>query len=353
MKTSRTAALAIVALGLALLVAGPLIPGGERLIRNDPPRTGHVTDLARADDGSVLAGTQDGELWRLADGVWTRVDVDLGGQPVTALSADLSGDASKGPIGTGGGLVNVPAGLPPLSVRVADEWMTGQGLVVATGEGLYIQGDGSWQQALADTYMYRLEPQTHDGTEYLHAGTIDQGVLTARVDDLLNWMPNRDGLADGINVFSFVITNGGRLIAGTEQGLYWQPAPMQTWQPLKVGLEKSRMLSLLLSPPADDGRQQLWIGSDDGLWSVQLTEDADGVSADAYAELMEAPPDYVRYGVSWIVPFDDGVMFSAGSVYYHGPMGLKGWMWISAAGVLFILLGGWLLPGRGNEAQAA
>jgi len=353
MKTSRAAALAIVAVGLILLVAGPLIPGGERIIRNDPPRTGHVTDLALADDGSILAGTQDGELWRLDDGVWTRVNVDLGGQPVTALSADLDGDASRGPIGTGGGLVNVPSGMPPLSERVADEWMTSRGLVVATGEGLRVQGDAEWQQAMTDTYAYRLEPQTHDTTDYLHVGTIDEGVLTARVSDLLDWQPNRQGLPDGINVFSFAITHGNRLVAGTAQGLYWQPAPMQPWRALKVGLEKGRILSLYLAPPDENGRQRLWIGSDDGLWSVHLTEDANGVRAEAYAEQMEAPPDYVPYGVSWILPFDKGVMFSAGAVYYHGPMGLKGWIWISAAGVLLILLGGWLFPARDDAVKPA
>ncbi len=70
MNTNRTLALALVAVGLLLIIAGPLLPGGERAVVNDPPRTGHVTDLARADDGTILAGTQDGELWRLADGVW-------------------------------------------------------------------------------------------------------------------------------------------------------------------------------------------------------------------------------------------------------------------------------------------
>jgi len=349
MKTSRTAALGIVGVGLLLLVAGPLIPGGERLIRNDPPRSGHVTDLARADDGSILAGTQDGELWRLDDGVWSRVQVDLGGHPVTALTADLAGDPATGPIGTGGGLFNSPTGLPPLDERVADEWMTAKGLVVATGEGLYIEGDGSWQRALTDTYVYRLEHQRHGDSDFLHAGTINAGVVTAAVADLLDWQPNRAGLPDDSNVFSFVVTEGNRLIAGSDRGLYWQPAPMQPWQALKIGLESSRMLALYLTPPNDDGHQRLWIGSDDGLWRVDLNETAERLEATAYAELVEAPPDHVQYGVSWIVPFDEGVMFSAGAVYYHGPMGLKGWIWISLAGVIFILLGGWLLPGRDHQ----
>jgi len=352
MKTSRTAALSIVALGIMLLIAGPLIPGGERLARNAPPRAGHITDLARADDGSILAGTQDGELWRLHQGLWSKVDVALDGQPVTALSADLSGDPAKGPIGTGGGLVNVPAGLPPLDERVADEWMTDQGLVVATGNGLYIQGDGTWRRALTESYVYRLESQSVDGRAYLHAGTINAGVLTAQIADLQAWQPNRAGLHDEANVFSFVVSEGNRLIAGSDAGLYWQPAPLQGWQRLEVGLEDSRMLALYLAPPAEEGApQRLWIGSDDGLWRVALTEDADGIEAAAYAELVEAPPEHVRYGVSWIVPFDEGVLFSAGSIYYHGPAGLKGWIWISAAGVVFILLGGWLFPARERESE--
>jgi hypothetical protein len=90
-------ALAVVGIGLALLIAGPLLPGGERLIRNEPPGGGHVTALARAHDGAILAGTEDGALWRLADGVWTAVAAALDNHPVTTLNADLSGDPATGP----------------------------------------------------------------------------------------------------------------------------------------------------------------------------------------------------------------------------------------------------------------
>jgi hypothetical protein len=353
MKTTRTPALAIAGVGLLLLIAGPLLPGGERMTRNDPPRTGHVTDLARADDGSVLAGTQDGELWRLADGAWTRVRVDLGGHPVTALAADLSGDPARGPIGTGGGLVNAPAGLPALNERIGDERATAKGLVVATGNGLRVEIEGAWRKALEGLHTYRLEPQSHGGTDYLHAGTIDRGVFSAAVVDLLDWQPNGQGLPDQTDVFSFGVTAGGRLLAGTDRGLYWQAAPMQPWQPLKIGLEQSRMLSLHLDDADEQGRQRLWIGSDDGLYRVGLTEDVDGVAADAYATLLEAPPDHVRFGISWIVPFDDGIMFSAGSVYRYGPTAMAGWYFVSLGGVLLLLVGGWLFPGRSDQSAGA
>ncbi|MFP4494687.1 MAG: ABC transporter substrate-binding protein [Halochromatium sp.] len=349
MKASRPVAIGIALLGLILLIAGPLIPGGERLVRNAPVDSGHITDLARADDGSILAGTQDGELWRFANDQWTRVDVDLDGQPVTALSADLTGDASKGAIGTGGGLVNAPAGMPPLQVPVRDEILVNGRLLVGTGDGLYVQGDGQWQHRLAGTSIYRLETQRVGDRRWLHLGSVGAGVLSAQADDPLNWQPNRDGLPEESNVFGFVTTESGRLIAGTDRGLFWQPAPLAPWQRLKVGLENSRMLSLFLEPAAAGRTERLWIGSDDGLWRVELDDSGAAPEALASAEPIQTPPDHVRYGVSWIVPFGDGVMLSAGSIYQFGPMGLKGWYWISLGGLILLLLAGWLLPSRADD----
>ncbi len=349
MNTNRTLALVLVAAGLLLVVAGPLLPGGERAVLNDPPRTGHVTDLARANDGSILAGTQDGELWRLANNTWTRVNVDLGGQPVTALAADLDGDPSEGPIGTGGGLVNAPSGLPPVTERVSDEAGTAAGLVVATGDGLLVQAQNEWQHQLQGVHVYRLEPQTSTTGAYLHAGTVDRGVYTASVADLASWAENSTGLPETGNVFTFAITAGDRLIAGTSMGLYWQDAPMQPWQPLKVGLEQSRILSLHLEP-ARANTQRLWIGSDDGLFRAQLMEDDSTIQASTYAEPVAGPDDGLRYGISWIVPFEQGVMFSAGGVYQFDRFALPGWYWISLLGVALLLLGGWLFPAQDASA---
>jgi hypothetical protein len=351
MKTTRSIALGIAGLGLALLIAGPLLPGGERVSRIDLPSAGHVTDLAPGGNGSILAGTQDGEIWRLIDGQWGRVAMDLGGQPVTALTAEPVGNPTQGPIGTAAGLVNPPPGMPPLTMRISDEIATDEGLIVATGKGLWLQATGDWQQALPDVNVYRLERQESDGGTYVHAGTVGGGVFSASDSALLDWKPNRDGLPEGAYIFTFAQTEAGRLLAGTDHGLYWQDAPFQPWRPLKTGLEKSRVLSLLLAADTrtEDGAPgayRAWIGSDKGLYRADLVEDADGIDALAYASLIEAPPDHVRFGISWILPYGDGVLFSAGSVYRYGPAGFPGWYWISGAGVLLILLGGWLFPGR-------
>ncbi|MCG6939839.1 MAG: hypothetical protein LJE69_01130 [Thiohalocapsa sp.] len=351
MNTNRMPALVLAAVGVALIVAGPLLPGGERAVVNDPPRTGHVTDLARADDGSILVGTQHGELWRFADSTWGRIGINLDNQPVMSLSADLAADPRHGPIGTSGGLVNGPPALRPVRQRVSDVIITSAGLVVATGDGLLVQGDSTWRRQLAGVQVYRLGAQTVAGSDHLHAGTVNQGVFTAPVANLAAWSSDSVGLPEHSNVFTFAVTAGGRLIAGTDAGLYWQTAPMERWRPLRVGLEHDRMLSLYLQP-AQDGQQRLWIGSDKHLYRVDLKEDDGGVEALAYAAPMAGPDDGLRYGVSWIVPFADGVMFSAGSVYQFGRFGFAGWYWVSLLGLLLLLLGGRLFPPPQQDTPA-
>jgi hypothetical protein len=287
---------------------------------------------------------------------WSRVDVELGGQPVTALAADLSGDPARGPIGTAGGLVNAPAGLPPVKVRISDETPTASGLVLGTGEGLLVESGDRWQQVIPEINVYRLEQDTHGGNAYVHVGSVGNGVLTARVEELLDWQTNDEGLHAEANVFTFSHTASGRLLAGTDKGVYWQDAPMQPWRQLEIGLENSRILSLHLSSPDADqqgAEQQLWIGSDDGLYRVGLTEDGSTVQASAYATLVAPTPDSPAFGVSWIVPHESGVMFSAGGVFRYGQTGMPGWYWISLAGVLLVLLGGWLLPARTDDRAAA
>jgi hypothetical protein len=170
---------------------------------------------------------------------------------------------------------------------------------------LLVQGASAWEQHLAGVNVYRLELQQVQGRDYLHVGTVGQGVFTAAVDDLERWAPNSDGLPDQGNLFSFAVSAGGRLIAGTSSGLFWQQNPGAPWQRLRVGLEQSRILSLHLEPAVQE-RQRLWIGGDDGLFRVDLLELDDGLEAAAYAEPITPPAPGLDFGVSWIVPMDGG-----------------------------------------------
>ncbi|WP_296896730.1 hypothetical protein, partial [Thiohalocapsa sp.] len=55
MNTNRTLALALAGPGLLPILAGPLLPGGERAAVNDPPRTGPLPDPDRPAAGPTLA----------------------------------------------------------------------------------------------------------------------------------------------------------------------------------------------------------------------------------------------------------------------------------------------------------
>jgi hypothetical protein len=62
MTLRRMAATLLVVLGFALVALGFLLPGGERLIRENLPLETHVTVLAPGDGGTILAANQAGEI---------------------------------------------------------------------------------------------------------------------------------------------------------------------------------------------------------------------------------------------------------------------------------------------------
>jgi hypothetical protein len=349
MKHRKTLALVLTVVGLTLTIAGPFLPGGVHLVENDPPRAGHVTDLITDGAGSVYAGTQAGEVWHLSQGVWEPVRIDLGGHPVTAM---LPKPGQK-PVGTADGLYALPAGTPPLSGRVSSLLETEAGLLVGTGTGLRLLADGRWLQPEADGNIYSLFAQRRGGDHWLHAGTVGAGALYAPSSAPDGrWMPNNAGLPDGVNVFSFAATDGGLLMAGTDDGLYWQAEPGQDWTALIPALAGRRVLSLYLAPAeTPEQPQRLWLGSDDGLHWVDLAEDGAALTAQGELTAADDPAHQPRFGVSWIVPTDDGVMISAGDVFAFGATRLHGWYWISLVGIGLILAAGWLMP-RPRPAEA-
>ena len=338
MIKSKRVALTLTAVGIILAVVGPFLPGGTHLTAKDPPRSGHVTALSVLPGGDAIAGTQNGELWRLRGSLWTQERRYLGGQPVLAVI----GEPGRTPIATGGGLFDAPVGAPPLDGRVGALLQSDQGLLAATAGGVRLLADGRWQAPGPAANVYALFEQRRGGERWLHAATIGSGVLsTPAAEARAPWSLNSQGLPDGVNVFCFATSRGGRLLAGTDQGLYWQDAPAQGWQLLHPSLAGRRVLALHLAPSDPD---RLWIGSDDGLYWAELTERSGALVAPNGLLAADGPEYQPPVGVSWIVSSHDRLLISAGAVYEYGPSALAGWYWVSSLGVVLILLAAWWMP---------
>ncbi len=337
MNTRKTLALALAGLGLLLAIAGPFLPGGVHLTLKDPPRSGHVTSLTALPNGDVLAGTQTGEVWRLQSGRWTRAKLNIGGEPVLAM-IDAPGRA---PVGTAAGLADAPVGTPPLEGRVSSLLRTDRGLLAGTASGVRLLANGRWQAPGPEANIYSLLKQRRGDGEWLHAATVGAGLLsTPAADAGAPWQPNNLALPDGLNVFSLATTTGGLLLAGTNQGLFWQSSPGQPWQSLHPGLDGQRVLSLY----PDTRGTRLWIGRDDGLYWLDIAEQDATLTVTGELTAADSPAYQPPLGVSWIVAAGDRVMISAGAVYAYGSTQLAGWYWISLAGVVLILIAGWLTP---------
>ena len=339
MLSRKTLALVCTLLGLTLAIAGPFLPGGVHLTLNDPPRGGHVTELIATPQGDVLAGTQNGEVWRLRDGLWTRNHPDLGGQPVIAML----GEPGRAPLGTAARLYFAPAGAPPLEERVGCLLSSDLGLLVGTASGVRWLVDGSWRRLEPKVNVYRLHRQQRGAEGWLHAGTIGAGVLSApETDPGAPWRPNNLGLPSDLKVFGFVTTRGGHLVAGTDQGVFWQARPWQTWRSLHPSLDARRILSLLLTPQGDSER--LWIGGDDGLQWLTLSQRGEDLSAETAPRWADRAENQPPFGIARLLSEGDRLFIAAGAVYEYGPTPLRGWYWISLAGVVLILIAGWLMP---------
>ncbi|MBK1718942.1 ABC transporter substrate-binding protein [Thiocystis violacea] len=342
MKTRKNLALGLSGLGLILAIAGPLLPGGIHLAPNDPPRTGHVTDLVATAGGDILAGTQAGEVWRFRDGVWTRINQYLGEQPVIAML----GEPGRAPVGTAGGLYFAPVGAPPLEERVGSLLATDQGLLAGTATGVRRLVNGVWQVLEPKANIYCLHDQRTDAGHWWHAGTIGAGVFsTPAGDPATAWRANSEGLPADVKVFGFATSRGGRLLAGTDQGLFWQTRPGEVWRSLHPELKGQRVLSLHLTTDGGaQGAERLWIGRDDGLYSFGISDEDDGLITEDPLLPADTVENQPPFGIGRIVSAGDRIMVGAGAVYEYGPTQLRGWYWISLAGVILILIAGWLMP---------
>ncbi|UHD15190.1 ligand-binding sensor domain-containing protein [Thiocapsa bogorovii] len=347
MTFGRIAVAVPISIGLALIALGFLLPGDERLIRENLPLETHITALAPGADGTLLAATQAGELWRF-DGIgWEQEDAGLDGRLVLALR----GEPGEHAIGTATGLVSDLAP-PPGNPRVSDVLETTSGLLVATPEGLWVHADDTWHHPLSEVPLYRLAEQRREGRIDLHAGAIGKGVYSASIQTLLSpWDANSRGLPDGVKALCFAVTEGGMLLVGTDRGLYRQATPGETWKALALFPPDRRVLALYRAPPDARGLQRLWIGTDEGLSALDLAETRDSVSVAGPLRSFDALWEPTETGVSWILPAaDDALMVSAGAVYRLSAVRYPGWYRFVLAGILLLLVGGWLWLGLNPEA---
>lgn len=347
MRSQRLPAAILTALGLLVLTAAFLTPGQPRLVPTGLPSEDPVTALAAGDGGSLLAATQAGEVWRHRDGLWSRAGIDPQERVVTVLI----GEPRDHPVGTSSGLwwqTGVPLVAKP---RVLDILELDDGLVLATADGVQILADGRWHQPITGLFAYRLEAQMQDGQQYLNVATIGDGVYSVRAEQRLEaWQPNSRGLPEGVKVLSFAVTAGGRLLAGTDQGLFWQDAPSQPWQHLAAGLADRRILALDLAPADEVDSQRLWIGSDDGLLAIDLAEYPDKLEARAPARTV-ARLDEGGIGIGGILPRGEGLAVSAGTVYELRDVHSGAWLLMTLGGLGLLVIGGWL--GLRSTSRAA
>lgn len=311
-------------LGVLLALAATMLPTESRWSHADQARHEHVTSLGRNGEGLLHAGTQSGRLWRLqGESGWQDLSGTPGGVAITVLTMGHSGLL----VGTTDGLYRWDGGWDRLlgAGRISDVRTHAAeeegGLVVASGNRVLEQRNGGWEdtgiaEAIGDTMVYRAMIQATDTGPALHAGTVGRGVWT-RLAGENRWQDNSEGLPADAKVFTLVLAGNGLLLAGTGQGLYWQTAPLQPWRSIDSGLGSKRVLDLA-GHDHPNGRLLL-AASDDGVYSINLVERQQSLETQGRWQRIPAESAGLDRPVSWIVPDQETVWISAGSIYRLTP----------------------------------
>ncbi len=322
-----------------LLIAGsaPWLYGGERWVLDDPERPDHVTALAADHEQRLYRGAQGGGLRQWSAGEWRDVGNSPDGLTILALLPERQLAATSRALWnwTDQAMLELPE-----QTRVSHLLPHGEGLLVGTGTGVLYHADGDWEDGGLDAQVYRIILQQRDTGPALHAGSIAEGVWTLPAGQLgadARWQANSRGLPDPVNVLSLLTAGNDALIAGTDQGVYWQPRDGGSWRRMEAGLGQPRVLALART--LTGSHTTLWAGSDDGVYRVRLVERERALETQGRWERLDNPPEGLDQSVSWIVPLDDRIWIAAGSVYRLDAPRDDRWMLQLAAG-LFLAAGG-------------
>lgn len=86
-------------------------------------------------------------------------------------------------------------------------------------------------------------------------------------DRTFSWTPLNSQIAPGLQVFSLLFLPGERgRLAGTSQGVYWQPLGSHSWTTLSGSIAKRTVYSLAIDPI----KQIIYAGTDQGIYRSML-----------------------------------------------------------------------------------
>ncbi|MCC5812778.1 MAG: hypothetical protein JJU06_20650 [Ectothiorhodospiraceae bacterium] len=334
----RPGAWALFGAGLLLALSAPWLYGGERWVLDDPDRPGHITALAAGNGQTLYAGNQSGNLLQRRDGRWTTAGTSPGEQAILGLFPE------HGLAMTTQGVWDWREGRmlsPPGSPRVSHVLPVEGGLLVGTGNGILLRAEGEWRDGALQAQVYRLQMQSRTDVETLHVGTIADGVWSLPVGDVgqdgAEWRQNNQGLPKPVNVLSLLTAGNDALLAGTDQGLFWQASDSERWRRVDAGLGTRRILALGRSHV--DDTTILWAGSDDGVYQVRLVERERTLETQGRWEEVNNPPGGLDQSVSWVVPLEENVWIAAGSLYRLGSPRDDRWMLQLGAGLFLAAVG--------------
>lgn len=354
----RLLAPSLITFGFLLAVTAAMLPGEPRWNHADVAAGEHITTLARDGDGVLHAGTQSGRLWRFYGASdWRDVGGTLGAEAVTVMRPDPEGLL----VGTSNGLFRwrgdweqlLPRGRisdirPPGPDRAAP-------FLVATGNRVLERRDDGWadtdaSRAIGDTPIYRALARNTEAGWYLHAGTVGSGVWSLSPGGT-GWTHDSQGLPEGIKVFALEQADNGLLLAGTDQGLYWQATTGEQWRRLNTGPDAWRVLDLALRQRPQG--TLLLAASDDGVRSIALVERSRSLETRGRWQHVGMASRALDAPVSRIVADGDTVWIAAGSVYRLTTARPALWLVAMAAGGAMVLAGLYLIATGRRRGHAA
>ncbi|MCK8516826.1 hypothetical protein M0534_10905 [Methylonatrum kenyense] len=301
---------------VALIVITALLPHRPAWMPDDPALEEHAAALLVTADDRLLMGTQSGRIWLHDDG-WQPYGNVPGDRAVTRLG--LHEDRLL--IAAPDGLFDLNGRVDAVDGRISDIRAFDTSLLAGGALGVLQFTEDGWQdtglqEQLAEPQVYRV---WQDQAGHQHAGTIGEGIWSRTGADA-SWRANRDGLSDPVNVFAFAETANGILLAGTDQGVYWQAETGAAWRALHGSADRdTRYLDLLIDDREPDTPMLLG-ATDDGVVQVRLIPRDNWLETRGGLERLAVGPPGLDGSVSHLAIKNDDLWAAAGSVYRFQPV---------------------------------